>query len=168
MTKEEYSNIVSNFTNLMKLTISDDDEFNSESQKQILERDKNYTELLKHFVTTTQDRNKSKEKYKWWYFKIIMALLVLLNILICIVITVLLIKCDASQLISAIPVFITAIGGFVASIIAIPLSITQYLFSTEEDKYTTEIISHTQEHDLSSRRILKALAENVINDEQSA
>lgn len=95
-----------------------------------------------------------------------MGLLVLLNVIIVVTITMLLIKCNSSELVSEIPVFITAIAGFASSIIAIPLSITKYLFSTKEDEYITEIISHTQEHDLSSRRILKAITE-VANTTQS-
>lgn len=160
MTKEEYSRIVSGLKDIMKLNIEDDDQFNAESQKQILERDKHYSELLNHFVEITKKRNESKEKYKWYYFKIIMGLLILLNFAVVVTIFVILIKCDSSQIISSIPVLITAIAGFVTSIVAIPLSITKYLFSTKEDRYITDIISHTQEHDLSSRRILKAL-ENV-------
>lgn len=146
--------------------INDDNEFDTESKKQIIERDKHYSELLKHFVEITKARNISKEKYKWIYFKVIMGLLVLLNVIIVVTITMLLIKCNSSELVSEIPVFITAIAGFASSIIAIPLSITKYLFSTKEDEYITEIISHTQEHDLSSRRILKAITE-VANTTQS-
>jgi hypothetical protein len=40
----------------------------------------------------------------------------------------------------------------VSVIIAIPISITKYLFSAKEDKNTTDIILHTQEHDTTGRQ----------------
>lgn len=92
-----------------------------------------------------------------------MGLLITLNITIVAIVIVLLIKCNSSELIDSIPVLITAITGFASSIIAIPLSITKYLFSTQEDEYITKIISHTQEHDSSGRKILKDII-NVSKD----
>ncbi len=168
MTKEKYSQVISNLADLMMLNIDSDNDFDAESQKQILKRDEHYTDLLEHYVKTTKERNSSKEKYKWGYFIVIMCLLVLLNVAIATTIVVLLVKCDSAELISAVPVFITAIAGFASSIIAIPVTITKYLFSTDEDKYITDIISHTQEHDLSSRKILKAIVGAAKNEEKTA
>ena len=56
------------------------------------------------------------------------------------------------QLIEAIPLFITSIVGLVSVIIAIPIAITKYLFSTKEDENITKIILHTQEHDTTGRQ----------------
>ena len=42
--------------------------------------------------------------------------------------------------------------GFVSAIITIPTTITKYLFSTSEDENITQIILHTQEHDVSGRK----------------
>lgn len=61
-------------------------------------------------------------------------------------------KADIQQLIDAIPLFITSIIGLVFAVIAIPIAITKYLFSTKEDKNITDIILHTQEHDTSGRQ----------------
>ena len=97
-----------------------------------------------------------------------MGLLILLNVSIFSTITVILIKCSNQQIIEAIPILITSIAGFASSIIAIPLSITKYLFSTKEDRYITDIISHTQEHDLSSRKILKAIEKVADQESKSA
>ena len=168
MTKDEFERIVSGLSDIMKLNIEEDDQFSAESQKQIIERDKQYSELLAHFVEVTKRRNDSKERYKWIYFKIIMGLLILLNVSIFTTITVILIKCSNQQIIEAIPILITSIAGFASSIIAIPLSITKYLFSTKEDRYITDIISHTQEHDLSSRKILKAIEKVADQESKSA
>lgn len=169
MTKEEhYAKLITEILKLDKSDIADDNDFDAESQKHILERDKYYSDLLKHFVEITEERNKAKEKNKWIYFWIIMILLIALNVLVIAVVAVLLVKCNAEQLVKSIPVFITGIAGFVSSIIAIPLSITKYLFSTKEDRYITEIISHTQEHDLSGRKILKAIEEAAKSEEKKA
>lgn len=169
MTKEQqYGRLIKEILDLDKSDIDDDNEFDTESRKHILERDEYYSDLLKHFVTITKERNKAKEKNKWIYFWVIMTSLVALDLMIISVVIVLLIKCNAEQLIDSIPVFVTAIAGFVSSIIAIPLAITKYLFSTKEDKYITEIISHTQEHDLSGRRILKTITEAAKAEEKAA
>lgn len=161
MTKDEYFKIVSDLINVTKANIDEEEDFDKEAQKQILERDKQYSALLRHFVNITKKRNESKEKFKWVYFWIIMGVLIALNSVILATIVVILVKCDANQIVSSIPVLITAIAGFASSIIAIPLTITKYLFSTKEDQYITDIISHTQEHDLSNRKILKELVGKV-------
>lgn len=164
MTKEDFRKIVTGLSDIVEeYDIQDDNDFDSETQKQIIRRDEQYSDLLEHFVSITKDRNYSKEKNKWIFFKIIMGLLITLNITIVAIVIVLLIKCNSSELIDSIPVLITAITGFASSIIAIPLSITKYLFSTQEDEYITKIISHTQEHDSSGRKILKDII-NVSKD----
>lgn len=164
MTKEDFRKIVTGLSDIVEeYDIQDDNDFDSETQKQIIRRDEQYSDLLEHFVSITKERNYSKEKNKWIFFKIIMGLLITLNITIVAIVIVLLIKCNSSELIDSIPVLITAITGFASSIIAIPLSITKYLFSTQEDEYITKIISHTQEHDSSGRKILKDII-NVSKD----
>lgn len=168
MTIEDYSNIVRSFQNLIKQNILEDEDFDNASQKEILERDKQYTSLLKHYVTTTEKRNESKETYKWCYFKIIIGLLILLNTSIFATIIVVLIKCTGEQLVSFVPVFIASFTAFASSVIAIPLAITKYLFSKEEDKFMTDIISHTQEHDLSGKKLLKAFVDKVGSEQKEA
>lgn len=166
MTKEDFKKIVTGLGNIVEeYDIHDDNDFDSETQKQIIRRDEQYSDLLEHFVWITKERNYSKEKNKWVFFRIIMALLIILNVTIVTIIIVLLVKCNSKELLASIPVFITAITGFASSIIAIPLSITKYLFSTQEDEYITKIISHTQEHDSSGRKILKDII-NVSNDNE--
>lgn len=156
MNKNDFMRIVSELSDIVEEEdIQDDGDFDKEAQKQIIRRDEQYSDLLEHFVYITKERNYSKEKNKWIFFKIIMGLLIVLNITIVVTITVLLVRCNSNELVKSIPVFITAIAGFASSIIAIPLSITKYLFSTQEDEYITKIISHTQEHDSSGRKILK-------------
>ena len=54
--------------------------------------------------------------------------------------------------------------GFVSAIITIPTTITKYLFSTTEDENITEIILHTQEHDVNGRKWamdFKKIIENI-------
>ena len=82
---------------------------------------------------------------------------------------IVLLKADTEQIVRSVPALVTAIAGFASTVIAIPLTITKYLFSTDEDKYITTIISHTQEHDLSSRKILKAIEQAMdVREEEKA
>lgn len=162
MSKGDYIRIMSEIAKIAKTDVDDEDDFDDKSKQEITKRDGRYTDLLEHFVQITRKRNYAKEKKKWTFFWIIMVLLMALGILAIATVVVLLIKCTGEQLVNVVPAIITAIVGFSASIIAIPLAITKYLFSTKEDKYITEIISHTQEHDLAGRRIIKALRD--VND----
>lgn len=57
-----------------------------------------------------------------------------------------------NEIIESMPLLITAIVGFVSSIISIPVAITKYLFSTKEDENITQIILHTQDHDTNGRQ----------------
>lgn len=166
MTQDEYNQILTQLDGIMRQNINEDADFNwdAESQAEIAERDSFYTDLLRHFVEITKERNKTKEKNKWIFFYIIIALLILLNVAILSVIIVMLVKCNAEQLIKAIPVFVTGIAGFATSIIAIPLAITKYLFNTTEDLYITNIINHTQEHDLSNKKIIKKIEQHDSKD----
>ena len=54
---------------------------------------------------------------------------------------------DNQLILDFIPVILTAITGFVATIISIPLVITKYLFNPDEENYMSQIILHTQDHD---------------------
>lgn len=156
MSKADYIKIMAEIAEIAKTDVDEDDDFDDKSKQEITKRDEQYSALLKHFVNITQKRNDAKEEKKWVFFWIIMVLLMALGVLAIATVVVLLVKCTGEQLVNVIPAIITAIVGFSASIIAIPLAITKYLFSTKEDKYITEIISHTQEHDLAGRRIIKA------------
>ncbi len=167
MAKADYFKIMSEIAKIAGTDVDGSDDFDDRSKQEITKRDEEYSNLLKHFVSITCRRNEAKEENKWIFFRIIMGLLITLGLLACATIIVLLIKCSGEEIINAIPAIITAMVGFASSVIAIPLAITKYLFSTKEDKYITEIISHTQEHDLAGRRIIKALNEVQENVGQS-
>ena len=164
MKSNNYKEIVKEIFKSAAKEVGNENDFDKENQLQLLKRDRKYSELLEHFVFITRQRNFSKEKYKWKYFKILMGMMITLCAIIVITITVMLIKCNAKQLVSCIPVLITAFSSFATTIISIPLVITKYLFSTKEDEYITSIISHTQEHDLSNRRIIKEYTSQSVTD----
>lgn len=58
--------------------------------------------------------------------------------------------------------------GFVSAIITIPVTITKYLFSTEEDKNITQIILHTQDHDTTGRQWAMDFRKMVENKEEAS
>ena len=63
MTKEDFRKIVTGLSDIVEeYDIQDDNDFDSETQKQIIRRDEQYSDLLEHFVSITKDRNYSKEK----------------------------------------------------------------------------------------------------------
>lgn len=132
----------------------DDETFRNVVTRQIADRDKSYTELLKHFVRLTKTRNIVKEICKWT-----ICLITIIAIIFLIWFTSLLFnrilnnkEATIESLIEYIPLLITSIVGFVSTIIVIPLTIIKYLFSTKEDENITNIILHTQEHDTTGRQ----------------
>lgn len=130
----------------------DDKKFRKDTKNEITNRDKKYSELLSHFIKITRIRNCLKEFFKWTFYLIIMGSIFALILVIYKLFDKYTSYATIEQIIESLPLLITAMVGFVSTIITIPVTITKYLFSTEEDKNITEIILHTQEHDTSGRQ----------------
>lgn len=128
-----------------------DEDFRQDATKQISNRDEKYTELLAHFVCITRIRNYLKEFFKWtFYLALIISIVVLVKITYDLF-NKYISSAEIEEITEALPLLITSLVGFVSAIITIPVTITKYLFSTNEDKNITEIILHTQDHDTSGR-----------------
>ena len=141
-----------NIENDSMLDVSEDDEvFRSKVTKQITDRDTQYTELLTHFVKLTTVRHWLKEFFKWFFCFVLCLMLVSLVEKVHLVVTPFITDVSKEELYDAIPLFISAIVSLASVLIAIPLIITKYLFSTAEDEFITKIILHTQDHDMSGR-----------------
>lgn len=130
----------------------DDKTFRKNTTNEIINRDSQYTELLSHFVEITKTRNILKEFFKWTFYLAIIGSIIALIVIIYKLFDKYISSASIEQMLESAPLLITAMVGFVSTIIAIPVTITKYLFSTEEDKNITEIILHTQEHDTSGRK----------------
>ena len=130
----------------------DDKIFRKSTTKQITERDTQYTELLSHFVKITRIRNILKEFFKWSFYLVIIGSIIALAIIIYLLFKKYISSASIQQLIDSMPLLITSMVGFISTIIAIPVTITKYLFSTNEDQNITKIILHTQEHDVNGRQ----------------
>lgn len=142
----------------------DDKTFRKQTKDQITNRDKEYTKLLTHFVNITQVRNILKEFFKWsFYLTLIIALAALVYITYSLF-RKYISSATIEQISDSLPLLITSMVGFVSAIITIPTTITKYLFSTTEDENITEIILHTQEHDVNGRKWamdFKKIIENI-------
>lgn len=162
MSEQNYENIAmmrhifdalgSNNTETSNEQTEDDKLFREKTTSEISERDKEYTYLLQHFVKITKIRNYLKEIFKWIFYLIIMISLFFFFIMLYKLFNSFIKKANIEQLINSIPLFITSIVSFISVIIAIPIAITKYLFSTKEDENITNIILHTQRHDSSGRQ----------------
>lgn len=130
----------------------DDKRFRAKTSKEITARDEEYTKLLQHFVLLTRIRNYVKEFFKWTFYLTIIVCMFLVAKVTYQLFNKYITAGTLEQITEAIPLLLTAMGGFISIVIVIPTTITKYLFSTEEDKNITEIISHTQNHDLSGRQ----------------
>lgn len=155
---------------------NDDDVFRQKITAEISNRDTEYSNLLKHFVNITKIRNVLKEFFKWTFYLFVIYSVYILTRIIYSLFNKYISYADIKQILDSLPLLITAMVGFVSTIITIPVCITKYLFSTEEDKNITQIILHTQEHDTNGRqwaidfkKIVEKLNENnsEINNKDS-
>jgi len=156
-TLDEYTIAAKNVVSFLKETIDytetqDDKTFRKNTTNQISKRDSKYTELLEHFVSITKVRNILKEIFKWLFYLVIIIAIGVLSKVIYSLFDRYLSSATLEQILDSMPLLMTSMVGFVSTIIAIPVTITKYLFSTKEDENITKIILHTQDHDTSGRR----------------
>lgn len=124
-------------------------------EREIVERDKQYTNLLGSYVKITKIRNSVKEFHKWLFFWAIIAACIVILILVYKTINRLLSFTDQEKILQSIPIFVTAFVSCITSVIAIPLAIANFLFNTKEDDNIAGIIQHMQDHDMDSITLLK-------------
>ena len=129
----------------------DDKLFRKRTKRQIEDRDERYTLLLKHFVGVTRFRNWVKEIFKWAFMISIVVCISVLTKSFYLLTEKYVKTASIQEIIDSIPLLVTSIVSIISAVISIPVIITKYLFSTKEDKYITNIIMHTQEHDTSGR-----------------
>ncbi len=129
----------------------DDRVFRNNTKDEIEKRDGKYTELLNHFVTLTRIRNYCKELFKWSFLILVIILVFMLGRIVSKIFNKYMSLDEIDKIVDSIPLLITSLVGFVSTIIAIPITITKYLFSTKEDKNITNLILHTQVHDTGAR-----------------
>lgn len=146
----------------------DDKTFRENVTNEITNRDTEYTKLLSHFVFVTKIRNFLKEFFKWTFYVVVISSIFLFMLLTYKLFDKFITNGTIEELVEAIPLFMTSIIGLVSVIIAIPIAITKYLFSTKEDENITRIILHTQEHDTTGRqwtldfkKVLKKIDEDI-------
>lgn len=130
----------------------DDKTFRKNTTEQITNRDSKYTELLSHFVRITKIRNGLKEFFKWSFYLTIISSIITLTVITYSLFKMYISSAEINQIIDSLPLLISSLVGFVSVIITIPVTITKYLFSTKEDDNITQIILHTQEHDVNGRK----------------
>ncbi len=138
-----------------RTNIEKDDNFDESFIGQIEERGDSYTSLLTHYVKITVVRNWLKEICKYIFVIILLGSLIVISFSEWKLLLKLYKQVELGEFINIVPVFITAIAGFISTIISVPLVITKYLFNVNEDEYMTNIISHTQEHDLAGRKLIQ-------------
>lgn len=130
----------------------DDNTFRTDTKQQISKRDSEYTYLLTHFVRITKIRNILKEFFKWSFYLLVIGTIFVLTLIVYKLFNKYMKSANIEQILNSMPLLITSMVGFVSTIITIPVTITKYLFSTEEDHNITQIILHTQEHDMNGRQ----------------
>lgn len=155
---DKYTDVIKQFSKTFVhsfLDFGSDIDSGKSLEKEIVKRDKKYTELLSSYVAITKFRNRAKEVHKWLFFWVVMISCVVVLILVHKTINRLLSFEDHAMILQAIPIFITAFVSCLTAVIAIPLAITNFLFNTKEDDNIAGIIQHMQDHDMESMTLFK-------------
>lgn len=158
--------LLNNYENKDKT--EDDKTFRKNTKEQITKRDEKYTDLLSHFVEITKIRNQIKEFVKWSFCFVVIISVFVLALIVYQLFNKYISSASLDQILESTPLLITAMVGFVSAIITIPVTITKYLFSTEEDKNITQIILHTQDHDTTGRQWAMDFRKMVENKEEAS
>lgn len=133
-------------------TSNDEKTFSENTTAEILKRDEQYSRLLEHFVKVTKVRNIIKEIFKWIFFCIVIGSLIAFIVIVFQLFNKILNNSSMQEITTLLPLVTSAIIGFSSAVIAVPITIAKYLFSTKEDDNITSIISHTQDHDIHGRK----------------
>lgn len=155
---DKYTDVIKQFSKTFIdsfLSFSSDTDTGKSLEKEIVKRDKKYSELLDNYIMITKKRNSIKEWHKWIFFWLVVVSCGVVIFLVYKTISKILKSEDYSVIIQSIPVIITAFVSCVTSVIAIPLTITKFLFNTNEDDNIAKIIQHTQDHDMTGITLLK-------------
>lgn len=142
---DEYARLSRYVRNLL-FTTSDNDS-GERIAKQIVKRDLKYTELLESYTTITKVRFTLKEIHKWLFFWMVIVACGYCLVLAYRLVSRILSVEDPQFIIDSVAVIFAAFTAFVSTVIAVPMTITKFLFNTNEDDNITQLIQHTQEHD---------------------
>ena len=122
---------------------------------EIVSRDKKYSELLDSYTTVTKVRFALKEIHKWIFFWLVISACICIATLAYRLIVKVLNAEELQLVIEAVPAILTAFTAFVSTVIVVPMTITKFLFNTQEDDNITSLIQHTQQHDTAGIEMLK-------------
>lgn len=138
----------------LNYTMSDED-VSGTLTTQIAKRDKDYTQLLENHIDLTHARGICKEIHKWLFFWLIISAGIIVIVYTLRIFNKFLAAETLDIIIEAIPILIAALVSIVSTVIAIPLTIANFLFNTKEDDNITTLIQHTQDHDTAGINIFK-------------
>lgn len=150
---DEYIELSRRIRNL-SFALSDDDS-GKFIAKEIVNRDKRYSELLEAYTCVTKVRLILKEIHKWLFFWMVIVACFCVGLLSYRLINRVLETEELTAIVDAVPAILTAFTAFVSTVIVVPMTITKFLFNTQEDDNITSLIQHTQQHDTSSIDMLK-------------
>lgn len=113
-------------------------------------RDKLYTRLLDHYITTTETKNERNRAYKaifFWFTMIAFALLIIFPFASIIVIAF----TDPTD-VTAIATIASGVISAISAVIILPKIIAVHLFPTDEDKNMIDLVKNMQSNDSGIRK----------------
>ncbi len=109
-------------------------------------RETYYSKMTKNYVNQNLSRFILKEIHKWVFFWVMMGALIAVSVLF-VLIAVKVIELPVTEITDAFPLLLGAFASFIATIIAIPLLIGQYLFNKSEDNNMGQMVLNMQQYD---------------------
>lgn len=116
-------------------------------------RDKIYTQLLKHYKDTFQSKSKWNKWYKLSFF--VLSMLVFVGIIVASVGAICFVALKQETSMSDVSVVVGSTAGIVSSIIVLPRIIAEHLFPTNEDANMNDMVKNMQVNDSKIRTLNK-------------
>ncbi len=118
-----------------------------------LNRDKQITKLLRHYVDFYKDKIETNKKYKNFLFWICMVILLCFSLIFgCVVAYAVVLSNNDNMFINNVYNVISVSVTFITLIIGILTIITKYVFPQDDEKYITQIVELIQTNDLENKK----------------
>lgn len=124
------------------------------------------TELLHNYVSTYKERVSQNKELRDNFYLIVISILVFLSIAFPLLIIWLLWSGKIVD-VSAAAGLISASAAIITSVIVLPRTIAEYLFSTEEDSKNADIVKEIIKSDLEIRNKLKQNTSDVFDSKKN-
>ena len=123
-----------------------------ERDKEYDERNVLYTELLRNYIASYEDKDGEKRKYKKVFFWVTIVILILIVVACLFFIWIIIVVGKDNY--TEIGAIIGSVVGIITALIAIPKIIAEHLFPVNEESNMIDMVKNMQDNDSNIRNVL--------------